>query len=90
MVTSQREPATRTRIDRCTHHWKVSPPQGELSWGQCAKCGKRKRFSNRFEGRDRSNNSDLFTEGRVGLFKPDRRHTYYDAGREALDEARAF
>ena len=47
---------------RCVHHWIVQAPQGEKSWGECRKCGRRRRFSNRFDGRDRANNSDLFVE----------------------------
>ena len=67
------------RAKTCTHFWNVSSPQGELSWGECSKCGKRKRFSNRFEGRDRSNNSDIFSgENRAAAFRPDRRHSYED------------
>ncbi|HJN92057.1 MAG TPA: hypothetical protein QGF05_04935 [Dehalococcoidia bacterium] len=72
----------------CAHFWQVSPPQGELSWGSCKKCGKRKRFSNRFDGRDRTNNSDIFSSpgAKASGFKPDRSSTYYDSGvREAFE-----
>ena len=62
---------------RCVHHWMVRPPDGENSWGQCRKCGRRKRFSNRFDGRDRANNSDIFANGSIG-WKPDHRAGYAD------------
>ena len=52
--------AKRRRTMNCTHHWIVGSPQGEFSWGECRNCGRRKRFSNRFDGRDRTNNSDIF------------------------------
>ncbi|MCZ6545152.1 MAG: hypothetical protein O6913_05560 [Chloroflexi bacterium] len=83
MVTSQ----IKTQQRRCVHFWRVVAPQGELSWGECSKCGRRKRFSNRFDGRDRSNNSDIFTETRSSAFRPERRHTYFDpAVREGVSE----
>mgnify|MGYP001283817561 CR=1 FL=1 len=72
----------------CAHFWQVSAPQGELSWGSCKKCGKRKRFSNRFDGRDRTNNSDIFSShgAKTGSFKPDHSSTYLDSGvREAFE-----
>ena len=53
--------ALRDRIKKCIHHWIVRPPDGATSWGECQKCGRRKRFSNRLEGGDRTNNSDIFT-----------------------------
>ena len=59
----------------CIHHWLVRPPDGENSWGQCRKCGRRKRFSNRFDGRDRANNSDIFANGSIH-WKPDHRAAY--------------
>ena len=62
----------------CMHHWLVRPPNGETSWGECRKCGRRKRFLNHFEGRDRGNNSDIFANGSTS-WKPDRRATYRDA-----------
>ncbi|MCY3918910.1 MAG: hypothetical protein OXG38_03755 [Chloroflexi bacterium] len=55
----------------------VRPPDGENSWGQCRKCGRRKRFSNRFDGRDRANNSDIFANGSIS-WKPDHRAGYAD------------
>ena len=82
MVT-QTAPETRTKsrgqtaTARCVPHWLVRPPQGETSWGECRKCGRRKRFSNRFDGRDRANNSDIFSGGSNG-WKPDRRAGYHD------------
>ena len=86
MVTSQS--GAKTRQKKCTHFWRVMPPQGELSWGECSKCGRRKRFSNRFEGRDRSNNSDIFTDSPSASFRPDRRHTYFDpAARDLTSES---
>ena len=60
----------------CVHHWLVRSPQGATSWGECRKCGLRRRFSNHFDGRDRANNSDLFGEG-SHTWKPDRRSTYH-------------
>ncbi len=86
MVTSQSDrQTTRSRPapgqKKCPHFWKIPPPQGELSWGTCDKCGKRKRFSNRFDGRDRTNNSDIFSRPneRASGFRPDRSSTYYDS-----------
>ena len=70
---------------KCTHHWMVHAPQGVNSWGTCRKCSKRKRFSNQFEGRDRTNNSDIFVESST-RFKPDRRSTYYDPSVSAAYE----
>lgn len=67
----------KTTSTRCVHHWLVRPPQGENSWGECRKCGRRKRFSNRFDGRDRANNSDIFAGGTTS-WKPDRRASYHD------------
>lgn len=69
----------RTNRASCVHHWIVRPPNGETSWGECQKCGRRKRFSNSFEGRDRANNSDIFATG-SSSWKPDRRATYRPAG----------
>ena len=69
---------TGTSIASCVHHWIVRPPNGETSWGECQKCGRRKRFLNSFEGRDRANNSDIFASG-SSSWKPDRRATYRPA-----------
>ena len=66
---------TKTAAASCVHHWLVRPPQGETSWGECRKCGRRKRVSNRFDGRDRANNSDIFAGGSTA-WKPDRRASY--------------
>jgi len=104
MVTSHRNPQpqvdapefaatsvpvpTRKRAKTCAHFWQVSPPQGELSWGSCKKCGKRKRFSNRFDGRDRTNNSDIFSShgAKTTGVKPARSSSYFDRGvREAFE-----
>ena len=30
------------------HHWKVDPPQGPKSWGEC-RCGSRRQFANSYE-----------------------------------------
>jgi hypothetical protein len=80
--------APRARIKICVHHWIVHTPQGTTSWGTCRKCSKRKRFSNHFDGRDRTNNSDLFVDT-SSAFKPDRRSTYYDSSvGAAYDESR--
>ena len=76
-------PRPRTKI--CKHHWEVRPPAGATSWGECRKCGRRKRFSNRFDGRDRANNSDLFVDTATA-WRPDRRTTYYDPGVAAAYE----
>ena len=89
MVSTDTAGSTRTKRPKtCTHFWRVTPPQGELSWGECSKCGKRKRFSNRFEGRDRSNNSDLFSgDNRAAAFRPDHRHSYHEPRvRDAYEE----
>ncbi len=53
---------TSTRPTKCIHHWVVRPPEGATSWANCRKCGRRRRFNNTFEGRDRANNSDIFVE----------------------------
>ena len=29
----------------CTHHWKLAPPSGELTYGTCNKCGTEKEFT---------------------------------------------
>ncbi len=80
--------APRVAAQKCVHHWIVHTPQGTTSWGTCRKCDRRKRFSNHFDGRDRTNNSDLFVETSSG-FKPDRRSTYYDSSANAaLEESR--
>ncbi|MEE9277892.1 MAG: hypothetical protein V3V06_05735 [Dehalococcoidia bacterium] len=82
------ETALLARAKNCVHHWVVRPPEGPTSWGSCRKCGKRKRFLNRFDGRDRNNNSDLFVDG-TRTWKPDRRATYYEPRiAEAFEEAR--
>lgn len=70
-------PAAPQQIAECVHHWLVRPPSGESSWGECRKCGRRKRFLNHFEGRDRGNNSDIFANGSTA-WKPDRRSGYRD------------
>lgn len=70
-------PAPAARVSaKCVHYWLVNPPDGATSWARCRHCGKRRRFTNRFEGRDHSNNSDLFVET-AQSWRPDRRVTYY-------------
>ena len=61
MVSSVETRSRKKRVS-CVHHWLVSSPNGETSWGECRKCGRRKRFLNRFDGNERPNNSDLFVE----------------------------
>ena len=65
MVTRTVRAVART----CVHHWVIRSPQGAASWGACRKCGKRRRFSNHFDGYDRNNNSDIFADTSSG-WKP--------------------
>ena len=74
MVT--RAGSERLRASTCVHHWVVQAPDGTTSWGVCRKCAKRRRFSNRFDPGERSNNSDIFIEP-AAFWKPDRRPTAY-------------
>lgn len=57
--------AVKILTKHCVHHWLVRPPEGTTSWARCRKCGKRKRFSNSFQGYDRTNNSDIFVDNPV-------------------------
>ena len=57
--------AVKAQTKHCVHHWLVRPPEGTTSWARCRKCGKRKRFSNSFQGQDRTNNSDIFVDNPV-------------------------
>ncbi len=85
MLAMANSSSTATRT--CVHHWTVQPPGGETSWGTCKKCGRRRRFSNRFDGRDRSNNSDIFVDS--GAWRPDRRLTSIPSHAiEAREESR--
>ena len=90
MVTKEMS-QTATKAARCVHHWVVRPPDGSTSWGQCRKCDRRKRFSNRYEGSERTNNSDIFVDSgaavpAAGSWKPDRRATYYEPAVSAAYE----
>lgn len=35
-----------TKVQACTHHWVIAPPDGETSTGVCKLCGARKEFAN--------------------------------------------
>ena len=87
-MTTESSSRTVLASAKCVHHWLVNPPEGATSWAHCRHCGKRRRFTNRFDGRDRNSNSDLFTDSSLA-WKPDRRATYYAPGvAEALEAAR--
>ena len=65
MVTN----TARSVVSTCIHRWVVRSPQGAVSWGECRKCGKRRRFINHFDSYGRSNNSDIFAD-RNTVWKP--------------------